>query len=82
MYLEGKLLSLTLVNSLPTPCQEAGQKETITIHYCVILDHAVPLGQFMHLPHRRQNVTGRKLLEYHDLILVGLLPYPKPKPCC
>jgi len=35
MYLEGKLLNLTLINSPPTPCQAAGQKENITIQYCV-----------------------------------------------
>ena len=62
MYLEEKLLSLTLVNSLPTPCQEAGQKETIAIQYCVRPNHAV-FGP-IHLPHRRQNKARRLILSW------------------
>ena len=81
MCLEGKLLSLTLVNSPPTPCQAAGQTETTNIQYCVRLDHAVLLGQFTSHTGDRMYLEG-KLLEYHDLILVGLLTCSKSKPCC
>jgi len=81
MYLEGKLLSLTLVNPPPTSCQAAGQTETIPLQYCVRLDHAVPWGQFTSHTGDRMYLEG-KLLEYHDFILVGLLTCSKSKPCC